>query len=111
VSISGSLINYGHITKRGNGYLRALLVQGAWVITWSKEGGALRERYEYMTKVKGKSKKKAIVASNRRFAARRLAGLMWALLKKGEDYEVRHFKRPADKKQETEALARAALSA
>jgi transposase len=107
VSISGSLINYGHITKRGNGYLRALLVQGAWAITWSKDGGALRERYEYMTAgPNGKNKKKAIVA-----IARRLAGLMWTLLKKGEDYEVRHFKRPAEKKREREALARSALSA
>jgi transposase len=104
VSISGSIINYGHITRRGNGYLRALLVQGAWVITWSKDGGALRERFEYMTKEQGKSKKKAIVA-----IARRLAGLMWALLKKGEDYEVRHFKTPG--KQDTEVLARAAISA
>jgi hypothetical protein len=59
-----------------------------------------------MTKVKGMSKKKAIVA-----IARRLGELMYTLLKKGEDYEVRHFKRPADKKQETEALAQSALSA
>jgi hypothetical protein len=57
------------------------------------------------------SKKKAIAASNRRFVARRLAELMYTLLKKGEDYEERHFKRPADKKQETEALAQSALSA
>jgi transposase len=105
VSISGSIIHYGHITKRGNGYLRALLVQGAWAITWSKDGGALRERFEYMTKVKGKGKKKAIVA-----IARRLAELMYTLLKKGEDYEVRHFK-PAVRKQETEALARIAIGA
>jgi hypothetical protein len=112
VSISGSIINYGHITKRGNGYLRALLVQGAWAITWSKDGGALRERYEYMTAgPNGKNKKNAIAASNRRFAARRLAGLMWTLLKKGEDYEVRRFKRPADKKRETEALVQSAISA
>ncbi|MDR1901546.1 MAG: hypothetical protein LBQ88_04595 [Treponema sp.] len=35
-----------------------------------------------MAKVKGMRKKKAIAASNRRFAARRLAGLMYTLLKK-----------------------------
>jgi transposase len=46
VYMSGSLVKYGGITKGGNGYLRALLVQGAWAVTWSKEGGALRERYE-----------------------------------------------------------------
>jgi hypothetical protein len=41
--------------------------------------------------------------------ARRLAGLIWTLLKNGEDYEVRHFKTGAGK--ETESLARTALSA
>jgi transposase len=43
--MSGSLVRYGGITKRGNGYLRALLEQGAWALTRLKEGGALRERY------------------------------------------------------------------
>jgi transposase len=62
VYISGSLIRYGGITKRGNGYLRALLVQGAWALARSKGGGALKERYEYMTKEKRTGKNKAIVA-------------------------------------------------
>jgi transposase len=87
VYMSGSIIRYGGITKRGNGYLRALLVQGAWAVTWSRDGGALRERYEYMTKEKGMGKKKAIVA-----IARRLGVLMYTLLKKGTEYEVRHFR-------------------
>jgi hypothetical protein len=38
------------------------------------------------------NRKEAVRQLNRRFAARRLAGLMYTLLKKGEDYEVRHFK-------------------
>jgi transposase len=87
VYISGSIIHYGGITKRGNGFLRALLVQGAWAITWSAVGGALKERYEYMTGEKGKGKKQAIVA-----IARRLGELMYTLLKNGSEYEVRHFK-------------------
>ncbi|MDR0997543.1 MAG: transposase, partial [Treponema sp.] len=103
VYMSGSLVKSGGITKGGNGYLRALLVQGAWVLTWSKEGGALRERYEYMTKEKGMGKKKAIVA-----IARRLGVLLYTLLKNGTRYEVRHFRagRP-----EVKALAQEALSA
>jgi transposase len=103
VYMSGNLIRYGGITKRGNGYLRALLVQGAWALTWSKEGGALREQFEYMTKEKGKGKKKAIVA-----VARKLGILMWTLLKKGTEYEVRKYR---EGKPEVEALAREALSA
>jgi transposase len=38
VYMSGSLVRYGRITKLGNGYLRALLVLGAWAVTWSKAG-------------------------------------------------------------------------
>jgi transposase len=86
VDISGTLIRYGGITKQGNGYLRALLVQASWALIRSKNGGALKERYEYMTKEKGLGKKKAIVA-----IARRLGELLWTLLRQGTDYEVRHF--------------------
>jgi transposase len=38
--ISGKTVRYGKITKRWNGYIRALLVQGAWAVTRSKQGGA-----------------------------------------------------------------------
>jgi transposase len=105
VYMSGDTVRYGRITKRGNGYLRALLVQGAWAITWSKDGGALRERYEYMTKTKGISRKKAIVA-----IARRLAELMYTLLKNGTDYEVRRFK-PVSEQKQGEEIAKLAMCA
>ncbi|MDR1248250.1 MAG: IS110 family transposase [Treponema sp.] len=103
VYLSGSLIRYGGITKRGNGYLRALLVQGAWALTRSRAGGALKERYEYMTKVKGLGKKKAVVA-----VARRLGVLLYTLLKNGTGYEVKHFRQPGP---DMEALALEALGA
>jgi transposase len=103
VYMSGDLIRYGSITKRGNGFMRALLVQGAWALTRSKAGGALKERYEYMTKEKGIGKKKAIVA-----IARRLGVLMYTLLKNGTDYEVRHFQKG---REYGKALAQQALSA
>jgi transposase len=86
VDISGTLIRYGGITKQGNGYLRALLVQASWALIRSKNGGALKERYEYMTKVRGLGKKKTIVA-----IARRLGELLWTLTRQGTDYEVRKF--------------------
>ncbi|MDR0638508.1 MAG: transposase [Spirochaetaceae bacterium] len=41
VYMSGDMARYGRITKRGNGYLRALPARGAWGITRSKNGGAL----------------------------------------------------------------------
>jgi transposase len=84
VYMSGETVRYGRITKRGNGFL---LVQGSWALIRSKAGGSLKERYEYMTKEKGISKKKAIVA-----IARRLAELLYALMRDGTSYEVRKFK-------------------
>jgi len=103
VYMSGDTVRYGRITKRGNGFLRALLVQGAWALIRSKAGGSLKERYEYMTKEKGISKKKAIVA-----IARRMSELLYTLMKNGTDYEVRRFR---IKKGEGAKLAELAKSA
>jgi len=105
VYMSGDTVRYGRITKRGNGYLRALLVQASWALVRSKAGGALKERYKYMTEENGKSKKKAIVA-----VARRLSQLLYTLMKNGTYYEVRKF-RPEKKKEAVEQLAQLAMSA
>ena len=102
VYISGETVRYGRITKRGNGYVRALLVQGAWALTRTKKGGKLKERYEYMTVEKSKSKKKAIVA-----IARRMAELLYTLMREGTRYEARPFIRET----KGEELARLAMSA
>ena len=99
---SGDAVRYGGITKRGNGYLRALLVPGVWAAARSKNGGALKERYEYMAKVKEISKKKAIAA-----IALRLGELRYTLLKNGSVYEASRFKTPG---KTGEAPAQAALS-
>ena len=103
VYMSGQTVVYGSITKRGNSYLRALLVQAAWALTRAKNGGKLKARYEYMIKEKSKSKKKAIVA-----IARRLAEEMYTLMKNGTRHEPRPFI-PGRKK--TEDLAHLALCA
>jgi len=102
VYISGETVRYGRITKRGNGYLRALLVQGAWALTRSKQGGKLKERFEYMTIEKSVSRKKAIVA-----IARRMAELLYTLMRDGTRYEVRPFIREK-KGEETAKLAMSA---
>jgi transposase len=81
---SGTIQRQGHLSKRGNGYLRALLVQAAWMMVRSKDGGALKARYKFMTATKGKAKKKSIVA-----IARRMAVLMYSLLRTKGEYEVR----------------------
>jgi transposase len=89
VDISGTIVKYGGITKRGNTYLRALLVQASWTLIKAKKGGALKERYEYMTGEKGLGKKRTIIA-----VARRLAELLWTLTRNESDYETRKFAKP-----------------
>ena len=86
---SGTIQRNGHITKRGNGYLRGLLVQAAWAAVLSKSGGALRERFYIRTREQGYSKNKTIVA-----IARRLVELMYSVLRSKKEYELRPYKCP-----------------
>ena len=104
VHMSGETERYGRITRRGNGYVRALLVQAAWALIRTKKGGALKERYEYMTKEKGISKKKSIVC-----IARKLAVLLYTMMRDGSGYETRPLFKKG--KREAEAIALQALSA
>ena len=83
---SGTIQRQGHITKRGNGYLRGLLVQAVWVAVRSKHGGALQERYLYKTAEMGFSKKKTLVS-----IGRRLAELMYSVLRNKTKYKPRHW--------------------
>jgi transposase len=68
-----------------------------------KGGGALKERYLYMTGKKGVGKKKAAVA-----IARKLAELLYALMKNGTEYEAGKF--GGGKPGGVEALAQEALA-
>jgi len=103
VYMSGDTVRYGKITKRGNGYVRALLVQASWSLIRAKAGGKLRERFEYMTAEKSISNKKAIVA-----IARRLAELLYTLMKEGSRYEYRPFIRDKKAMEELVRLAKSA---
>jgi len=96
---SGTIQRNGHITKQGNGYLRGLMVQAAWAAVFSNSGGALRERYNNLIK-QGHSKKKTIVA-----IARRLAEMMYSVLRSKKEYEVRPYKGPVQKKTAAELAA------
>ena len=100
---SGTIQRHGHITKQGNGYLRGLLVQAAWAAVRSKSGGALRERYIQITKFQGASKKKTIVS-----IGRRLAEIMFSVLKNKTVYELRQWEGMRNK---TAVLAEQAMSA
>ena len=84
IDISSTIKKLGHITKCGNTNLRSLLILAAWSHVRANNGGAIKDKYLYMTQVQSKSKKIAIVAT-----ARKLAELMYTLLKNGTLYEKR----------------------
>jgi transposase len=79
---SGGKRRIGAITKQGNTYLRALLVQAGWCILRMKDtndpikswGDALAQR---------RGKRIAVVA-----LARRLAGVLWAMWRDGTVYDA-----------------------
>jgi transposase len=100
---SGTIQRQGHISKRGNGYLRGLLVQAAWSLVRARKGGALKERYKYITGVLGKSKKKTIVS-----IGRRMAELMYSVLRNKTKYEERPWKGP---KNDPDGMADQAMCA
>jgi transposase len=104
VYMSGDTVKYGRITKRGNSYVRALLVQAAWALIRSRSGGKLKARYEYMTLEQSISKKKAAVA-----VARRIAEMMYTIMRDGTWYVSRPFTPP--KKHEIKELTQLAISA
>jgi len=81
---SGTIQREGSITKRGNGYLRGLLVQAAWVMVRCKRESSLKDRYVCLTVFGGKGRKKTIVS-----IGRRLAELMYSVLRDKSSYESR----------------------
>lgn len=70
---SGGKRRLGSITKRGNSYLRALLVQGAWSVLRAQGNGDPLSRWAHQVATR-RGKRIAVVA-----VARRLAGLLWAI--------------------------------
>jgi transposase len=103
VYMSGETVRYGSITKRGNGYVRALLVQASWSLVRSRHGGKLKEKFLYMTQEKSISKKKAIVA-----VARGLAELMYTLMKNEAEYICKPLIRIKEEVNAKEQLAKCA---
>lgn len=108
---SGGKQRLGAITKKGNPYLRALLVQSAWgLMRDASADDPLRSWGKEVANRRGK--KVAIIA-----VARRLVGVLWAMWRRGYVYEpallanaaVNGTRRAAQSlEHRTQALARAA---
>ena len=71
----------GSITKHGNPYLRAMLIQAAWAIWRVRDDDPLKRWGHAVAKRRGK--RIAVVAM-----ARRLAGVLWALWRDGTVYDA-----------------------
>lgn len=79
VDISGDTVRYGNIIKRGNSLLRRPLIQAAWALIRSGNGGPLKDFYERLYPRIGK--KKAIVA-----VARKMLEVFYTMMRNGECY-------------------------
>jgi transposase len=78
---SGGKRKIGSISKKGNPYLRSLLVQSAWSILRSPVASPLRLWADAVAERRGK--KVAVVA-----LARRLVGILWAIWRDGAVYDA-----------------------
>lgn len=81
VDNSGQTIRHGHIVHQCNKYLRSLIIQAAWALVRSKNGGVLKLYFENLSIRIGR--KKAIVAT-----ARKMVETLFAMSKTGELYRT-----------------------
>jgi transposase len=78
---SGGRRRIGSITKQGNAYARAMLVEAAWCILRLREEGEPLKRWGQAIAAR-RGERIAVVA-----LARRLAGVLWAMWRDGTVYE------------------------
>jgi transposase len=79
---SGGKQQLGGITKRGNGYLRRLLIQGAWTIIRHMENNDERISRWARTIVSRRGRHKAVIA-----VANKLARIIWSVLYHETEYK------------------------
>jgi transposase len=101
---TGEARKLGSITKAGNGYLRAILVQAAWAIFTHADLNDPLHRWG-LAVAERRGKMVAAIA-----LARRLAGIMWAMARDGTFYDpksIDHAHRQRDPEVQKEIAARA----
>jgi transposase len=101
---SGDVKRLGKITKQGNSYLRAMLVQAAWSLMRTREPDPLAVWAHAVAERRGQ--KIAIVA-----LARRLAGVLWAMWRDGTYYDASSVGRASAKGLAAENVRRAKTKA
>lgn len=78
---SGGKQRLGGMTKRGNRYLRRLLIQGAWSVVRNAENSTDRLSRWARKVIERRGKHKAVVA-----VANKLARIIWSMLYHGTEY-------------------------
>jgi transposase len=86
----------GAITKHGNSYARAMLVEAAWSILTQRRSDPLKSWGKALARRKGN--KVAAVA-----LARRLAGILWAMWRDGTVYDPQCVGQPSARGKRNEA--------
>src|SRR5664280_289221 len=82
---SGGKRRLGAISKKGNCYLRSLLVQAAWTIVRSSDKSD--PLYLWAKKLEQRRGKRIAVVA----LARRLVGVLWAMWRDGTVYDAQHL--------------------
>jgi transposase len=80
VDCSGETNRYGNILPGGNRALRSIILQCAWALVRSGNGGRLQEKYLELTERMSKTKSAVAIA-------RRMITLMWILVTRREYYK------------------------
>ena len=80
---SGGQQKLGGITKRGNGYLRRLLIQGAWSVVNNVDTSDDRMSRWAKQLIERRGKHKAVVA-----VANKMARIMWSMLYHQTEYRA-----------------------
>lgn len=80
---SGGKQNFGGITKRGNAYIRTLLVQGSWAVLRYAENSNDRLSVWGQKVKERRGKQKAVVA-----IANKMARIMWSMLYHQSEYKA-----------------------
>jgi transposase len=80
VDCSGETKRYGNILPGGNRALRSIILQCAWSLVRSGNGGRLQEKYRELTGRMSKTKSAVAIA-------RRMITLLWVLVTRREYYK------------------------
>jgi hypothetical protein len=93
---TGGRRKLGSITKEGNAYARAMLVQAAWCVIRSRASSDPLVHWSHRT-AQRRGRMRAAVA-----VARRLARVLWSLWRHGSYYDP-HEQKPLDEQQQLAA--------